>query len=202
MDNRSLLVVDDASRRGVIVDPSFEPEPLSRAIAEHGVEPVAVLLTHGHIDHIAGLPLLSEAAGLPVWVHSGDAPMLTDPILNGSFLFGVEWVPVEPARLLEDGESIGVGDLTLRILHTPGHSPGGITIDVNGGEALIAGDLLFRGGVGRTDLPGGDQATMVQSLRRVLEEFDDPPVHPGHGEATTLAHERATNPFLQMWSIV
>ncbi len=193
--NRTFLVLDDATRQGVIVDPSFDTAVVERALDEHRAAPVATVLTHGHIDHIAG----AAACGLPVWIHADDAPLLGDNPLNGAPLFGVAWEAIEPARLLSDGETITLGETTLRVIHTPGHSPGSVTFDVNGGEALITGDLLFRGAVGRTDLPGGDQATMIESLRRVTEMFDDPAVHPGHGEATTLDAERRTNPFLREW---
>jgi glyoxylase-like metal-dependent hydrolase (beta-lactamase superfamily II) len=198
-DNRSHLVFDEASREGVIVDPSFDAEALDHEIARLGLRPVAVLLTHGHIDHIAGIPRLRAARGLPLWIHAADAPLLGDGMLNGALLFGVAWEPLHAARLLAGGDEIAVGALRLRILHTPGHTPGGITVDVNGGEALLTGDLLFRGSVGRTDLPGGDQEALIRSLKRVVETFDDPPIHPGHGESSTLGEERRSNPFLRAW---
>jgi glyoxylase-like metal-dependent hydrolase (beta-lactamase superfamily II) len=164
------------------------------------MDPVAILLTHGHFDLICGIPLLRMGRALPVWIHGGDAPMLTsDGSLNGASLFGQEWEPVEPARLLEDGETIEVDGLRLHIVHTPGHSPGGITVDVNDGEALLVGDSLFRDGVGRTDLPGCDQQLLIASLKRIAGLHRDARVLPGHGPETTLARERAENPFLRQW---
>jgi glyoxylase-like metal-dependent hydrolase (beta-lactamase superfamily II) len=197
LDNRSLVVIDEASGRGLVIDPSFEPGPMKRALADCGLEPEAILLTHGHIDHIAGIPALRATRSLPVWIHPLDAPWLRDPMINGSMLFNIAWKPLEPDRLLADGEVIQLGETTLRVLHTPGHTPGSVTLDVNDGEALIVGDLLFKGSVGRTDLPGGDWDALQTSLKRVLAEFDDPPVHSGHGEATTLDEERRGNPFLE-----
>jgi hydroxyacylglutathione hydrolase len=195
LDNRTYLVADDASRRAFIIDPSFSTAVIQRAAKDHRLKPVAIILTHGHFDHIAGIPALRP---LPIWIHAGDAAMLRDPMLNGSWLFGAQWSPLEPERLLSDGETLKLDDLALRVIHTPGHSPGGITFAVNGDEALITGDLLFRGGVGRTDLLGGDMATLLASIGRLMREFDDPPVHPGHGDSTTLDIERRTNPFLQV----
>lgn len=196
MDNRSYLVFDDDSRRGVVVDPSFDSEPLKAAAEKRDLKLESVLLTHGHIDHIAGLPLF---AGLPIWIHADDAPLLSDPMLNGSFLFGVTWEPIKADRLLSDGDELSVGDLKLRVVHTPGHTPGGVTINVGGANSLIVGDLLFRQSVGRTDLPGGDQQTLVRSLKRICDEFENPAILPGHGDATTLDEERQFNPYLQMW---
>jgi glyoxylase-like metal-dependent hydrolase (beta-lactamase superfamily II) len=197
LDNRSFLVLDEGTHRGVIVDPSFDTAPLRQAMADHGLEPEAILLTHGHIDHIAGIPGLG--VDLPIWIHAADAPMLSDGMLNGGLLFGVDWKPIEPARLLSEGDEIELGELSLRILHTPGHTPGSVTVDVGDGAALLVGDLIFCGSVGRTDLPGGDQEQLIASIRRVCDGYDDPPIHCGHGESSTLGVERRGNPYLQMW---
>jgi len=200
MDNRSYLVFDDETRRGVIVDPSMDVGALATRMKAEKMEPVAILLTHGHFDHICGIPLLRLGRELPVWIHVGDAPMLTsDGSLNGAFLFGQEWEPVEPERLLKGGETIGIDGLRLHVVHTPGHSPGGITVDINSGEALLVGDSLFRDGVGRTDLPGCDQRALIESIRRIDGLHEDARVLPGHGSETTLARERAENPFLRQW---
>lgn len=200
MTNRSYLVFDDKTRRGVIVDPSMDVGALATRMKRERMEPVAILLTHGHFDHICGIPLLQMGRDLPVWIHEGDAPMLqSDGSLNGALLFGQEWEPIEPDRLLQDGEEIAIDGLRLRVIHTPGHSPGGVTVDVNDGEALIVGDALFKDGVGRTDLPGCDPRALIESLRRISALHEDAPVLPGHGAETTLAREREQNPFLRQW---
>lgn len=198
LDNRTYLVIDGETRRALLVDPSFDTAPVADAAREQGVTPEAIVLTHGHIDHIAGIPQLPWR-DLPVWIHAADAPMLSEGTLNGAFLFGLTWEPIRPQRLLAEGDVLSLGKTHLEVIHTPGHSPGSVTLAVPGGNSLIVGDLLFHGSVGRTDLPGGDQATLIRSLRRITGRFADAAVLPGHGEATTLAAERQFNPFLTSW---
>ena len=160
-----------------------------------------ILLTHAHLDHITGVRRAREALGAPVILHADDRP-LYDAIVQQGIAFGFRLEPQPaPDRYFEPGEVFRFGRYEVRWHHTPGHSPGGVCLEVTGpGSArktLIVGDTLFAGSIGRTDLPGGHHPTLIASIRNVLFPFgDEAVVHPGHGESTTIGHERRTNPFL------
>ncbi|MGE5672917.1 MAG: MBL fold metallo-hydrolase [Mycobacterium leprae] len=184
-----------------VVDPGVPDSWVAETVAANGLKPVAILLTHGHLDHIGGVAAVKAATGAPVAVHGDDAPMLTDVILNGSATFGLRITAPRPDRLLQDGDRVVVGQLQLQVLHTPGHTPGGVCYymsSTNGeGPHLIAGDTLFAGSVGRTDLPGGDHKALIAGIHRQLLSL--PPetiVYPGHGPTTTIGDEKEYNPYL------
>lgn len=188
--------------RAVLVDPGFAPDGDIAKLAS-GVD--AILLTHGHLDHIAGLPAARRTSRAPVWAGRGEAAVLADPALNGSGRWP-ELFP-EPLRLdppdreLGDGDEMQVGDGRIRALFTPGHEPFHVAfalLAADGGvAAVLAGDTLFAGSIGRTDLPGADLATLVRSIHAKLFALpDDVPVLPGHGPATTVGRERRDNPFV------
>ncbi|HEY3368044.1 MAG TPA: MBL fold metallo-hydrolase [Symbiobacteriaceae bacterium] len=180
-----------------VIDPGVPDPWVKRTLADHGLKPVAIILTHGHLDHIGGVAWVREFTGAPVLVHTADAPMLTDPVRNGSAAFGGLVTAPPPDRLLADGETITVGKLELQVLHTPGHTPGGICLYIRDGGHLITGDTLFAGSIGRTDLPGGSFETLIRSIReKLLTLPDETTVYPGHGPATSIGDERAYNPFL------
>jgi glyoxylase-like metal-dependent hydrolase (beta-lactamase superfamily II) len=171
-------------------------------LAEHEITPVALLLTHGHIDHTGGAGVVSGEVGIDAYVHPADDFLTLDPLSQLRMLFGMvpsgDFSP--PARLeqLGDGQVLRLAGLQLEILHTPGHTPGHCCFLIRAEGVLFSGDQLFAGSIGRTDLPGGDYATLMDSMRdKVLPLDDDMVVYPGHGPTTTLARERRTNPFLQ-----
>jgi glyoxylase-like metal-dependent hydrolase (beta-lactamase superfamily II) len=192
----------------VVVDPGQDAvEPLERVLAEHRLTPVAVLLTHGHFDHTFSVAPVCDGHDVPAFIHPDDREMLADPMKGLSrealAFFGGRLEVREPreVRTLDDGGSLTLAGLTLRVDHTPGHTPGSVVFSTatgEGDEVILAGDTLFAGSIGRTDLPGGDTAQMMRSLRdKLLTRDDAAHVLPGHGPATTIGRERASNPFLQ-----
>jgi len=193
-----------ASRRGdsgcLVVDPGFEPGAVIEWIESHGLEPRAILLTHGHSDHIAGnAALKARWPGLPILVGRGDAAKLTDPAGNLSGAFGFNLVSPPADRLLADGESLDLAGFALTVLAIPGHSSGHVVYRVDGisPRLVFGGDVLFLEGIGRTDFPDGDFAALAAGIRRHLYALpDDTVILPGHGPATTVGHERRHNPFV------
>jgi glyoxylase-like metal-dependent hydrolase (beta-lactamase superfamily II) len=191
----------------VIVDPGQEAvEPVAEALRKYRLSPVAALLTHGHFDHTFSVAPICDGNDIPAWIHPDDRDMLDDPlrgISDGSAaLFGgrLEMRAPSEVRELADGSQLDLAGLTMTVDHSPGHTGGSVlfrTATEEGGQLLLAGDTLFAGSIGRTDLPGGDPRRMQQSLReRILTLDDDTVVLPGHGQTTTIGRERVSNPFL------
>ena len=192
----------------VVVDPGQDAvEPLERVLAEHRLTPVAVLLTHGHFDHTFSVAPVCDGHDVPAFIHPEDREMLADPMKGLSrealAFFGGRLELREPreVRPLDDGAALQLAGLTLTVDHTPGHTRGSVvfsTATEEGDEVILAGDTLFAGSIGRTDLPGGDTATLLRSVRdKLLTRDDAAHVLPGHGPTTTIGRERASNPFLQ-----
>jgi hydroxyacylglutathione hydrolase len=193
----------------IVVDPGQDAvEPLEELLAEHRLTPVAVLLTHGHFDHTFSVAPVCDGHDVPAWIHPGDREMLADPMKGLSaqaqqMFFGgrIELREPREVRHLDDGAVLELAGLTLTVDHTPGHTPGSAVFRTptdDGVEVVLAGDTLFAGSIGRTDLPGGDLGQMMASLRDKLLVLDDSAVVlPGHGPSTTVGRERASNPFLQ-----
>ena len=177
------LVFDPGRTDALVIDPGDNPERICAAL--NGRTPAAVLLTHGHFDHTGAL---SAFAGVPIYIHEADAPMLSDPHLSVGDGNGDLRPRPAATHLLADGEQLHLAGLDIAVLHTPGHTPGGVTYQI--GDALFTGDTLFAHGYGRTDLPGGDFSALRRSLRRLLHLAGDFRVFPGHSESTTLNHER------------
>lgn len=177
------LVFDPGRTDALVIDPGDNPERIFAAL--NGRTPAAVLLTHGHFDHTGAL---SAFAGVPIYIHEADAPMLSDPHLSVGDGNGDLRPRPAATHLLADGEQMHLAGLDIAVLHTPGHTPGGLTYQI--GDALFTGDTLFAHGYGRTDLPGGDFSALRRSLRRLLHLAGDFRVFPGHSESTTLNHER------------
>jgi hydroxyacylglutathione hydrolase len=191
----------------VIVDPGQDAEEsVAEAIREHRLSPVAVVLTHGHFDHCFAVAPVCDGNDIPAWVHPDDRELLSDPMKGISAesraFFGGNLAMREPAdvRELADQAVLDLAGLTMTVDHTPGHTRGSVVFRCGteeGGRLLFAGDTLFAGSIGRTDLPGGDVRQMAQSLRsKILTLEDDTVVLPGHGPTTTIGRERASNPFL------
>ncbi len=183
--------------RCAVVDPGAESDRIFHAIDRLGLVPERILLTHGHIDHIAHCAHVAERYGLEVWVHRADLPYLQGPQWPElEAMLGARPCPA-PAGWLEEGVEVAVAGLTLRVLHTPGHTPGGVCLIDETSREILAGDTLFQRGIGRTDLPGGDGPTLARSIRDKLFALDgDWRVLPGHGPETRLAEERLDNPFV------
>ena len=191
----------------VVVDPGEGAEtPLNEVLRQHRLVPVAVLLTHGHFDHIFAVTPVCDGHDIPAWIHPEDRVLLSDPMralsIDARQFFGGRVQLREPreVRALDDGVSVELAGLTLTVDHTPGHTRGSVTfrsVTSDGPGLLISGDTLFAGSIGRTDLPGGDHEQMRVSLRdKILVLDDDTVVLPGHGPHTTIGRERASNPFL------
>ncbi|MDQ5855071.1 MAG: MBL fold metallo-hydrolase [Actinomycetota bacterium] len=195
----------------VVVDPGQGAEqPLDDVLRKHRLDPVAVLLTHGHFDHIFAVTPVCDGHDIPAWIHPDDRVLLSDPMralsADARQFFGGRVQLREPREVcaLDDGTSLELAGLTFTVDHTPGHTRGSVTFrsvtDNGSGEGqalLVSGDTLFAGSIGRTDLPGGDHEQMLASLRdKILVLDDETVVLPGHGPQTTIGRERATNPFL------
>lgn len=189
------ILCDPAARRAAVIDPGFEAGRVLAALRKTGCAADYVILTHGHADHMTEAGAVLRAAGAQLAVFEAELPLLRDPAANLYYSFsGGAFTPLCPQVLLPDGGALRVGDLTVKALHTPGHTAGSCVLLCGG--VMFAGDTLFREGAGRTDMPTGSAADLCRSLRRLAALPGDWRVLPGHGPETTLAHERAFNPFL------
>ena len=199
------LVAPAPGEECVIIDPGQDAERgIEELLGRYRLKPIAVLLTHGHLDHMWSVAPVCGAKGVPAYIHPDDRELLADPakgmsLMMGQQLFGgMTFSEPDDVRELSDGEIVTLGGLDLTIGHTPGHTPGSVTFRGREDDldALFTGDLLFAGSIGRTDLPGGDHATILKSLARTLTLPDETIVLPGHGPQTTIGAERRGNPFL------
>jgi hydroxyacylglutathione hydrolase len=191
------LARKDGSDRAIVIDPGDEPQRILAPIEELGLAVDAILLTHTHFDHIGAVAPVARATGAPVWCPEIETPVLAD--INAF----VPWPGFGPFESYEadhtasGGEKLDLAGMEIDVIFTPGHSPGHVTYSIRDEGAIFSGDVLFQGSVGRTDLPGGDWATLLESIRTLVDSH--PPetkVYPGHMGVTTLGAERATNPFL------
>lgn len=188
------LVVDEVEGRAVLVDPGDEAERLAKAVRASGATLEAIWLTHAHVDHVGAVGPLAKTFGVPVALHPLDAPIYALAEQMGA-QFGMRIGPLPaPTVSLADGDELTLGSLTFSVQHLPGHAPGHVAF-IGQGVAL-AGDLLFAGSIGRTDLPMSDPRAMRRSLQRLAALPPDVVVYPGHGPATTIGRELASNPFL------
>jgi hydroxyacylglutathione hydrolase len=204
------VAATSAGQECVVIDPGKDAaDGVAALIRDHDLKPVAVLLTHGHIDHMWSVTPVAGGYDATAYIHASDRHLLTDPMAGisadtATMLLGGDYTWAEPDRVTEltDGATLELAGLEITVDHTPGHTPGSVTFrtpyDATISQVMFAGDLLFAGSVGRTDLPGGDHAVMQNSLRdKVLTLADDIVVLPGHGAQTSIGAERRTNPFLQ-----
>jgi hydroxyacylglutathione hydrolase len=185
--------------QGAIVDPGGDLDRIKGALKELKVTPAAIWLTHGHIDHAGGATDLAEALSIPViGPHEAEKPLL-DSLPQQGLRFDMRGLrPVTTTRWLNEGDTVSVGDVVFAVHHVPGHSPGHVTFFQKDLRFLLAGDTVFAGSVGRTDLPGGDHDLLISGIKtKLLPLGDDVQFLPGHGQASTLGAERVGNPFLQ-----
>lgn len=206
-DTNCWVVATAAGEQCIVIDPGIGVTgQLDDVVAEHRLHPVAVLLTHGHLDHTFSVVPVCEARGIPAYIHPADRPQLADPwsglgMPRGAPLLGsLTFAEPDDVRELAPHDKISIAGLDFAVTHAPGHSAGSVVFGLSGAQqpVVFSGDVLFAGSIGRTDLPGGSMAQMEASLRDVILPMDDATVvHPGHGPSTSIARERATNPFLQ-----
>jgi glyoxylase-like metal-dependent hydrolase (beta-lactamase superfamily II) len=190
------LLRGEGGDKALVVDPGEEPERILAEVEAMGAEVEAILITHCHFDHIGAVTPVAQATGAPVYCPEIEVPLLADIMSFTMPGFG-PYEGYEADETVAGGETLELAGLTLDVIFTPGHSPGHVTYSVHGEDAIFSGDVLFQGSVGRVDLPGGDWPTLLASIGKLVDAH--PPetvVYPGHMGRTTLAAERATNPFL------
>lgn len=191
------IVWDRASGEGVVIDPGGDADDIAAAVREENITVRCVVNTHGHFDHVGADAAMKAAFGAPVAIHPADEPLMAEAHEHGVF-FGVE-TPRQPGAdiLLGEGKTIDFGPLSLRVLHTPGHTRGGVCLYLEADRVLFTGDTLFAGSVGRTDFEGGSMDDLLASIAgKLLPLGDDVTVLPGHGPASTIGEERQINPYL------
>jgi len=193
--NCYILAVENNSK-AVIIDPGDEEKKIRRALDIHRLEPALIINTHGHIDHIG----CNDKFGVPVYIHRMDSAMLQDPKLNlSNFLQPRPYHMQYQVKVMEDKEKIELGLIELEVMHTPGHTPGGICLLLKKpqNKILFSGDTLFYQGVGRTDFPGADEGQLIKSIKEKLFKLpEDTVIYPGHGASSTIGQEKKNNSFL------
>jgi glyoxylase-like metal-dependent hydrolase (beta-lactamase superfamily II) len=193
------VVADEKTKEAIVIDPGDDAEDILKLINDRRLKVRYLINTHAHFDHVSANRALKQATGAELLLHEGDAPMLATVSQNAR-MFGMTSPSSPPAdRYVKHGDVITAGDVALKVLHTPGHSPGGICLLGDG--MVFTGDALFEGSIGRTDLPGGDLMTLIHAIKQNLLTLpDDTRVFCGHGPATTIGEERKENPFLNAQS--
>ncbi|SEN54627.1 Glyoxylase, beta-lactamase superfamily II [Amphibacillus marinus] len=183
--------------KGLIVDPGAEADRIIEYLKLEKIDPLAILLTHAHFDHIGAVDQLRDQYAIFAYLHKGEANWMADPDLNGSNHFPLGQITAKPADYFFNEEVMSIGDFSFKILETPGHSPGGVSFVFAEEQIVLSGDCLFQQSIGRTDLIGGNQAKLIASIKNVLFRLPDRyTVYPGHGPKTDIKFERNHNPFL------
>jgi len=187
MQTNCYILGEQVSGEAVIIDPGSEPEKIKSRLSRHQLKPKFVINTHGHIDHIEA----DDCFGVPVLIHSLDLDFLKNPSLNLSGMLGSGFALSREPQALQDKEEIKLGQLCLQVIHTPGHTPGGICLYLSQQKVLFSGDTLFAAGVGRTDFPGSSEEDLYKAIcTRLFTLPDDLPIYPGHGPASTIGQEK------------
>jgi glyoxylase-like metal-dependent hydrolase (beta-lactamase superfamily II) len=193
------ILGDESTGEAVVIDPGDDIEQVQKILAKHCLRVKYIVATHAHIDHVGGIEKLKQATGAAVLMHQSDLPLYQNLAMQAEWL-GVEAPGVTDVdQFLKEGDSLRCGTLSLEVLHTPGHSPGSLSLHLPGeNQRILSGDTLFQGSIGRTDLWGGSFDEILRSIRHRLLIFpDQTPVFPGHGAPTTIGEERERNPFLR-----
>jgi hydroxyacylglutathione hydrolase len=187
----------DGADRGLILDPGDEPERILAAVGKLGMAVEAILITHCHFDHVGAVAPVARETGAPVYCPAIEVPVLVDIMSYVPWPGFGPYESYDADETVSGGEHLSLAGLEIDVVFTPGHSPGHVSYAIPDERALFAGDVLFKGSVGRTDLPGGDWATLLKSIRTLVDDHpEETTVYPGHMAVTTLGAERATNPFL------
>lgn len=189
------ILADEKTKDAIVIDPGDDAGDILKVIRDKGLKVKYIVNTHGHFDHVGANKAVKDATGAEILMHEADAPMLADAA-DQAIVYGMRVEnPPRPDRFVSDGDMITAGEVSLKVLHTPGHTPGGISLLEQG--MALTGDALFAGSIGRTDFPGGDLMTLISGIRKKLLTLpDDTKVFSGHGPASTIGEERAENPFL------
>ena len=196
MRTNCYLLINEDTKEAVVIDPGASPDYFLNHIKEQGLDLKAILLTHGHFDHILGLPSFLQEFDVPVYAHEKEVSLLADATLNISKAYKKEYAFTD-AIALKDGDMLEIGGMCYKVIHTPGHTGGGVCYYAEDEKKLFSGDTLFLGSVGRTDLPTSDEAALKHSVReKLLVLPEDVDVYPGHADATTIAYERKYNPYV------
>jgi len=191
------LVGCENTKRAIIIDPGDAPNAIINMIKDSGYTVEAIVITHGHVDHIGGINGVKKHTSAKLMIHRQDAKMLTSAAANFSMFMGKPVTSTAADELLDDGSVVKVGNLELKVLHTPGHTPGGICLASDTDKVIFSGDTLFYGSIGRTDFPGGSYDALIKSIKeKLLVYADETVVYPGHGTPTSIGFERQYNPFL------
>jgi glyoxylase-like metal-dependent hydrolase (beta-lactamase superfamily II) len=190
------ILGDEETKEAVVIDPGGDEDEILEALKYHGLSLKTIIDTHGHFDHVDANQPLKDATGASIAIHEADATMLSRPSAEAMFFTGNRLRLSGADILLKEGDVLSFGSYRLKVLHTPGHTPGGISLVMEGAPLVYVGDLLFQGSIGRTDFPGGSFDDLITAVRtKIFPLGDNYTVYPGHGPVTTVGQERKYNPF-------
>jgi len=190
------IIGDEETKEAVVIDPGGDEDEILEVLKYHGLQLKTIIDTHGHFDHVDANQPLKDATGAAIAIHEADAAMLAKPSAEAMFFTGNRLRLSQADILLKEGDVLSFGNYRLKVLHTPGHTPGGISLVMEGSPLVYVGDLLFQGSIGRTDFPGGSFEDLINAVKtKIFPLGDNYTVYPGHGPVTTVGQERKYNPF-------